>query len=146
MSTPLIRRGSDRTPALEHALVGDVMHPGVVSCPPDTDLVTVARTMASRHIHAVVVSGVERTAHGEHLSWGLLAGLDLLAAAGTGADAGDVCSTELVTIAAGEPLERAVQLMVEHQLTRLVVVPEQALPIGILSTLDVAGCLAWGEA
>jgi CBS domain-containing protein len=146
MSSPPIRRGSDRTPALEHALVEDVMHPGVVSCPPETDLVTVARTMASRHIHAVVVSGIEQTAHGEHLTWGLLTSLDLVAAAGSSADAGEVCSTEVVTIAAGEPLERAVQLMLEHQLTHLLVVSEQALPTGILSTLDIAGCMAWGEA
>jgi CBS domain-containing protein len=146
MSSPLIRRGSDRTPALAHALVEDVMHPGVVSCPPETDLVAVARTMASRHIHAVVVSGIERTARGEHLTWGLLTSLDLVAAAGSDAEAGEVCSTELITIAAGEPLERAVQLMVEHQLTHLVVLSDQALPIGIVSTLDVAGCLAWGEA
>ena len=146
MSSTSIRRGSDRVPALQHALVEDVMHPGIVSCPPQTDLVTVARTMASRHIHAVVVSGIEPTAHGEHLTWGLLTSLDLVAAADTGADAGDVCSTEVVTIAADEPLERAVQLMLEHQLTHLLVLSADALPVGIVSTLDVAGCLAWGEA
>ena len=144
MSSSQIPRGSDRMPALEHALVEDVMHTGIVSCPPDTDLVTVARTMASRHIHAVVVSGIEPTDRGEHLTWGLLTSLDLAEAAGAGADAGGVCSTEVVTVEAGEPLERAVQLMVEHQLTHLLVLSE-ALPIGIVSTLDVAGCLAWGE-
>jgi CBS domain-containing protein len=133
-------------PALEHALVEDVMHSGIVSCPPQTDLLTVARTMASRHIHAVVVSGIEPTAHGEQLSWGLLTSLDLVAAAGSGADAGEVCSTEVVTLEAGEPLERAAQLMLEHQLTHLLVLSTEALPIGIISTLDVAGCLAWGEA
>ena len=122
------------------------MHTGIVSCPPETDLATVARTMASRHIHAVVVSGIESTAHGEQLTWGLLTSLDLAAAAGSGADAGAVCSSEVVTVAAGEPLERAIQLMVEHQLTHLLVVSPEALPIGIVSTLDVAGCLAWGEA
>ena len=132
-------------PALEHALVEDVMHPGIVSCPPETDLMTVARTMASRHIHAVVVSGIEPTAQGEHLTWGLLTSLDLVAAAGSGADAGEVCSTEVVTIDTGEPLQRAVQLMLEHQLTHLLVLSPEARPIGIVSTLDVAGCLAWGE-
>ena len=133
-------------PALEHALVEDVMHPGIVSCPPETDLVAVARTMASRHIHAVVVSGIEPTTHGEHLTWGLLTSLDLLAAAGSGSDAGAVCSTEVVTVEVGERLERAVQLMVEHQLTHLIVLSADATPVGVVSTLDVAGCLAWGEA
>ncbi len=123
------------------------MHPGIVSCPPETDLVTVARTMASHHIHAVVVSGVESTSHGEHLTWGLLTSLDLVAAAGSPeVDAGEVCSTEVVTVAAGESLERAVQLMVEHQLSHLLVVSPKAQPIGVLSSLDVAGCVAWGEA
>ncbi len=142
-------RGSDRTPALEHARVEDVMHPGIVSCPPETELVAVARTMATRHIHAVVVSGVELTGAGERLTWGLLSSLDLAAAALTGldgVDAGDVASSEVVTVQADEPLESAVQLMVEHQLPHLLVVSAKAQPIGILSTLDVAGCLAWGEA
>src|SRR5690242_9796763 len=60
--------GSYRLPSLERALVGDVMHPGVVSCPPETSLAGVARIMASHHIHAVVVSGIERTRGGEHLA------------------------------------------------------------------------------
>src|SRR4051794_14619804 len=100
MSSSQIRRGSDRTPAIEHALVEAVMHTGIVSCPPETDLVTVARTMASRHIHAVVVSGIESTGHGEHLTWGLLTSLDLAGAAGSAADAGEVCSSEVVTVEA----------------------------------------------
>lgn len=66
--------GSARALRLDHAVVADVMHPGVVSCPPETDLVTVARMMASHHIHAVVVSG-------EQLEWGLISDLDLVAAA-----------------------------------------------------------------
>jgi len=123
------------------------MHTGIVSCPPETDLVSVARTMASRHIHSIVVSGIEPTPHGERLTWGLITSLDLVAAAGTpSADAGEICSTEIVTIEAGEPLERAAQLMLEHQLTHLLVVTGTGVPVGIVSTLDVAGCVAWGEA
>jgi CBS domain-containing protein len=142
-------RGSDRAPGLEHALVEDVMRPGIISCGPETDLTTVARTMAANHVHAVVVSGTEPAAHGgEHLTWGLVTALDLVAAAlpGIGApDAGALASTEIVTVDGREPLERAAQLMVEHQLTHLLVVAG-ARPIGIVSTLDIAGCLAWGEA
>lgn len=125
------------------------MHRGIYSCAPDTDLTTVARLMATHHVHALVVSGIESAAHGgEHLSWGLITALDLVACAlpGVGApDAGALASTELVTVAAGEPLTRAAQLMAEHQLSHLLVVAG-ALPVGIVSTLDVAGCLAWGEA
>jgi CBS domain-containing protein len=141
-------RGSDRAPALEHALVEDVMRRGIVSCAPDADLTTVARLMVSNHVHAVVVSGTEPSPHGgEHLTWGLVTALDLVAAALPGvepADAGALANTEIVTVDASEPLERAAQLMLEHQLTHLIVVA-QARPVGVVSTLDVAGCLAWGE-
>src|SRR5215204_3308903 len=114
-------RGSDRAPALEHALVEDVMRAGIISCGPETDLTTVARTMATNHVHAVVVSGTEVTpSGGEHLSWGIVSALDLVAAAlpGVGApDAGAIASTEVVTVDAQESLQSAAQLMVEHQLS-----------------------------
>jgi CBS domain-containing protein len=142
-------RGSDRAPALEHALVEDVMRAGIISCGPETDLTTVARMMAANHVHAIVVSGIEPSANGgEHLTWGIVTALDLIAAAMPGAgapEAGDVASTEVVTVDMREPLERAVQLMVEHQLSHLLVV-SGTRPVGVISTLDVAGCLAWGEA
>ena len=81
---------------------------------------------------------------GEHLTWGIVTALDLVTAALPGAgtpDAGALASTEIVTVDAEEPLPRAAQLMVEHQLSHLLVV-SGARPVGILSTLDVAGCLA----
>jgi CBS domain-containing protein len=147
-STRTQARGSDRAPSLEHARVEDVMRPGIITCAPQTDLVSVARLMAERHIHAVVVSGIESVPGGERLTWGLLTALDLVASTlpgYEGAEAADLASTEIVTVQESEPLERAAQLMVEHQLTHLMVVTGGE-PVGIVSTLDVAGCLAWGEA
>jgi CBS domain-containing protein len=147
-STPIPTRGSDRAPSLQHALVSDVMRPGIMTCPPETSLASVARIMAGNHVHAVVVSGVEPVPGGERLTWGLLTALDLVATALPGcaaAEAADLASSEIVTVEGGEPLQRAAQLMVEHQLTHLIVVAG-AEPVGIISTLDVAGCLAWGEA
>jgi CBS domain-containing protein len=45
------------------------------------------------------------------------------------------------------PLREAGELMLTHAVNHLVVVqPGSQRPIGILSTLDVAGVLAWGEA
>jgi CBS domain-containing protein len=141
-------RGSDRAPALEHALVEDVARRGIISCGPETDLTTVARMMATQHVHAVVVSGTEASSHGgEQLTWGLVSALDLVGAAlpGVGAlDAGALASTEIVTVDVHEPLERAAQLMVEHALTHLIVV-SRARPVGIISTLDMAGCMARAE-
>jgi len=137
-------RGSDRAPALEHALVEDVMHPGIFSCGPEDDLATVARTMADHHVHAVVVSGIEPMASGgERLTWGMITALDLATAtlAGAGSEAGVLASTEIVTVEPGDRLERAAQLMAEHQLTHLMVVAG-ARPVGIVSTLDVAAGIA----
>jgi len=125
------------------------MHRGIYSCGPETDLTTVARLMATHHVHAVVVAGIESPrSGGEHLTWGLITALDLVAAVAPDVaplDAGTLASTELVTVAADDPLTRAAQLMVEHQLSHLVVVAG-GIPVGVVSTLDVAGCLAWGEA
>src|SRR3954451_18381904 len=112
-------RGSDRAPAPEHALVEDVMHRGIITCDPESDLPTVARTMVDGRIHAVVVRGVEPR------GWGIVSALDLVAAMlpGTGyPDAGELASTELLTIGARERLERAAQVMTEHQLSHLLVV------------------------
>ena len=142
-------RGSARLPTLEHAAVGDVMHPGIVSCAPHTDLIAAARTMAAHHIHALVVGGIEPTPTGDRLSWGLLSDLDLVAARGRApyATAGEVAVTDIVTVAADEPLETAAALMVEHGLTHLLVLDTpDGVPCGVVSTLDIAGALGWGEA
>jgi CBS domain-containing protein len=135
-------------PTLAGVHVQDVMRRGIIGCGPETDLATVARMMADNQVHAIVVSGIERYADGgEQLTWGIITALDLAAAALPAldaADAGALASTEVVTIEEAEPLERAAQLMAEHQLTHLLVVSRQARPIGIVSTLDVAACLGHG--
>jgi CBS domain-containing protein len=135
-------------PTLSNARVDDVMRPGIISCTPDTDLPTIAATMAEHRVHAVVVGGIEQLLDGrEHLSWGLVTALDLVGATLPGAavpSAGALASTEIVTVGVDEPLERAAQLMTEHQLTHLLVVSE-GLPIGIVSTLDVVGRLGAGD-
>jgi CBS domain-containing protein len=102
-------------PTLRHALVQDVMRPGIVTCPPDADLVAVARLMIGAHIHAIVVSGIETVPGGERLTWGLITALDLVASTQPGyegAEAADLASSEIVTVDMDEPLERAAQLNV----------------------------------
>ena len=45
-----------------------------------------------------------------------------------------------------EPLERAVELMLEHGVSHVVVAdPDGGPPLGIVSSLDVAGVIAWGR-
>jgi CBS domain-containing protein len=141
--------GSYLTPTFENARVSDAMRAGVIACPPDTSLKTVARMMATYHIHSIVVRGAdfERTASEE--PWGIVSDLDMVAAGADAANrtAGRACATEVVTVEPDETLERAAQLMIEHEITHLVVVDSSTGdPVGILSTLDIAGVVAWGRA
>ena len=53
-------RGSYVLPAFEHASVVDVMRPGAMTCAPDAPLIQVAQTMATNHVHCVVVGGMTR--------------------------------------------------------------------------------------
>src|SRR5689334_7272954 len=52
-------QGSYLAPSFEHATVADAMRRGVAACSPDAPAVDIARLMATRHIHAVIVAGVE---------------------------------------------------------------------------------------
>jgi CBS domain-containing protein len=121
--------------------VADVMHPGTFVCPPETPLRAVARMMATYRIHCVVVlADVEQTDDEQPL-WGIVSDLDLAAAAIGDLEertAGGTAATPLVTIAPDETLERAAQLMSEHQTSHLVVIGTDEKPAGVLSTLDLA--------
>ena len=126
--------------SLERVTVADVMHRGVVTCSPTTSLVTVAREMAAHRIHCVVVRR-----HDADVVWGVVSDLDLVSAASLGvADgtAGSVAATPAVTAHPRDGIRRAMQLMVEHQVTHVVVVDDDDRPRGVISTLDVAEALA----
>jgi len=62
-----------------------------------------------------------------------------------GSTAGELAASDVVIADPGDTLEHVAQLMAEHNTAHLVVVsPSTRLPIGILSTLDVARALAAG--
>jgi CBS domain-containing protein len=103
----------------------------------------VARSMATNHVHAVVVRGLAGGA-----PWGVVTDDDVLAVAASARErlAGSCASGELVTVAPGERLEAAAELMRRHHVSHLVIVdPEQNQPLGVVSTLDIAGIVAWGR-
>jgi len=134
-------------PTLEQLTVGTAMHPGVVTCPVETPLPTVARMMATYRIHAVIVFNEDSDDVAGADLWGVVSDLDLVKAASAGEigdrTAGGTAVTPVVTVERDETLARAVQLMSEHEVTHLVVVdPKQTRPIGVLSTLDVARTVA----
>jgi CBS domain-containing protein len=149
-TTPQPDHGSYLMPSLAHATVADAMHPGIMACDPDASLTEVARMMASHHIHSVVVMGLSQNRPGESLVWGIISDLDLIrAGVGTGPEqsASSLALAPVVTVEASTPLREAAELMLTHHSPHLLVVEAGAgRPVGILSTLDIAGILAWGEA
>jgi len=139
---------SSRTgPSLTQVTVAEAMHPGVLTCPLETPLATVARMMASYRIHAVVVFGEESDdVEGSQL-WGVVSDLDLVSAASAGdleeRTAGGTAITPVVMVAPDDTLAHAAQLMSEHEIAHLVVAePDSARPVGVVSTLDLARVLA----
>lgn len=129
--------------------VVDVMNPGIIDCPPQTPLIEVVSLMAENTVHCVVVDGLARGPHrSERLVWGVISDIDLMRAAGTGrmdAEAGEIAATEIVTIERGEEVQRAAQLMAEHECSHLIVTdPDTGRPLGVVSSLDVARALVWG--
>lgn len=131
-------------PAFGEAKVHDAMRVGVVSCRPETKLADVARMMAGYDIHSVVVLDVK----GGGGLWGIVTSLDLARAAGDlgSLTAGEVASTDLVTVASNEPLKRAAELMAEHRITHLIAVqPESGRPAGMISARGIAAALAYGS-
>ena len=125
----------------------DAMHPGMISCPPETPLRTVARMMASYRVHAIVVHAHDDEELPGGDRWGVVTDAELVRAAlDDGLDeltAGRVAATPALTVTTVEPLQRAMQLMTEHEVTHLIVVERHSgRPIGVLSTLDVARVLA----
>jgi CBS domain-containing protein len=129
-------------PAYEDAKVHDVMRVGVVTCRPETSLDDVARMMVGYDVHSVVVAEVNGG------PWGIVSSLDLARRPDELASltAGDVASSDLVTIGSDEPVSRAAEIMAERGITHLVAVqPESGRPAGVISARALATVLAYGK-
>ncbi len=136
---------SPRRSALEQAIVSEAMHSGVITCDPAEPLRMLAGIMASEQVHCVVVAPVE----GEEAagSWSIVSDLDLVNAITEDRfderTAASAAVSEFLTVTPEEKLQRAAQMMTEHELTHLVVVDRAShRPMGILSTLDIADAVA----
>ena len=125
---------------LKTGTVAEAMTPGILTCAPVTPLRVVARMMATHRVHAIVVFGHEDSL----LPWGVLSDLDLVGAIESRAPAGAVAASPIVTVTPGDSLLHAARLMREHSTTHVIVVADESspLPIGVLSTLDVARAFA----
>jgi CBS domain-containing protein len=123
--------------------VEEVMHTGLVTCPPGTSLRTVARILAAHRIHAVVVA--DDRAHEAAGVWGIVSDADVVARLAAG------CIDEAAGLAAELPrcfvepedtVEHAAGMMAAHHCTHLIVVDSSGRPVGVLSSLDVAEAAA----
>lgn len=132
---------------LENVTAAEVMNPGVIACPPETPLRTVARMMAHFRIHAVVVRTEESEADEAVGLWGIVSDADLIRAVARGdvdeRSAGGTARTPLVIVYPHEPVERVAELMEERAVTHALVVSRGSeQPLGVISTLDVARAVA----
>jgi CBS domain-containing protein len=121
-------------PELETGTVAEAMTPGVITCLPVTPLRVVARMMARHRVHAIVVFASDDRLH----PWGVVSDLDLVGAIGTHANAGAVAASPVVTVTPDLLLHHAAALMAENETTHLLVISDTGLPVGVLSSLDVA--------
>lgn len=129
------------TPPFSEAQVVDAMRMGLVTCPPDATLTEVARVMATYQMHCVLVRESD-----EGQPVGVVTDRDLAASAGEQSRTAAEIALDPVRVAADESLPRATRLMVDEGVSHLLVVqPATGHAVGVLSTLDVADVLAWGE-
>jgi CBS domain-containing protein len=133
--------GSYRIPSVEHARVSDAMNKAIVTCSPDAGLREMGRLMAGHHIHSLVVS------LGDPARWALVTDLDIAQAAIARPDA---TANDLAGPATGirgeATLIRAIELMREQRTSHLIVTDtERGEPTGMISALDIAGIVGWGE-
>ena len=123
----------------------EVMHPGMISCPPETSLRTVARMMATYRVHAIVVHAHADAPGGEH--WGVVTDADLIRTAQEAdldrVTAEQIAASPVLVVTTVDPLKRVLQLMVEHEVSHVIVIERRSgRPLGIVSTLDVARALS----
>jgi CBS domain-containing protein len=139
--------GSYLMPSLEHAVVSDAMHPGILACEPDATLPEVAQMMSANRVHCIAVVGISHEDPPCGM-WGVISDLDLIRAGirGDGGSARALAQQPVVTVESTMPLRNAGETMLANGVSHLVVIqPGTERPIGILSTADIAGVLAWGE-
>ena len=131
---------------LHDTLVGQAMHPGVVSCRQSATAAEVARAMADSSVHCVAVIGVSAETPGQPYVWGIVSDLDLLGSVidpdGPGS-ASELAGQPVVAVTPTMSVFEAAQAMVQQRTSHVVVVEaDQRTPVGVLSTLDVAALLA----
>jgi CBS domain-containing protein len=112
------------------------MHEPVVSCAPDTPMSDVAALMAAHGIHGVLVRDEP---------WSLISDRDLLRAAigrgGASVTAGHIAGRPALRVEPDDDLVLVGAMIADHDCSHALVV-DDGLPVGVISTLDIARAMA----
>src|SRR5512145_1474515 len=122
-------------------LVKDLMHNGLITCPPNTSLGQVAAMLNERHIHALVV------AEQADKPLGIISDFDLLAGEWLSVDeeslnamrkltARDLMTSPIETVDVSTPVSEAAERMGKKDIHRMLVMDADK-PVGILSISDL---------
>ncbi|MEO8966799.1 MAG: CBS domain-containing protein [Solirubrobacteraceae bacterium] len=133
--------GSYRSPSVEHARVSDAMNHAVIACSREAGLKEMGRLMAQHHIHSLVMPLADPG------RWALVSDIDIALSAigGPDATAADL-AVPAAGISDGATLSRAIEMMREQRTSHLIVTAaENGPPTGMISALDIAGIVGWGE-
>ena len=130
-------------------LVRDLMHPGVLTCQPNATLGQVAVLLTQHKVHALVVSDQESRPLGIISDYDLLAGEwlsvdDESLSAMRKLTAHDLMSYPVDTVDANMPVKEAAQILIEKEVSRLLVT-EEGKPVGVISTTDFVVSIAKEE-
>ena len=132
--------------SLDDVTVEHAMHVGFVGCSLAAPLLSVAGLMAERRVHCVV--GYGDVTEDDTCLWGVISDVDVVSALAAGGElttAGEIASTEVVTIERHTSIRHAAELMRDHEVSHLLVVDGVAeRPIGVISTLDVMAIASAG--
>jgi CBS domain-containing protein len=138
--------GSYLIPRLTHARVSDAMRHGILTCPADAPLRDAAQIMSTEHVHMILA-----TSPRDGTPVGVLSARRLLEVIldreADDMPLAEVADPALPTISSDAPLLEAAEGMRASGSSHVLVKDAASNRIsGVLSTLDVAGVLAWGEA
>jgi CBS domain-containing protein len=121
------------------------MHPGLITCRPDTTLGQVAVMLTQHHVHALIVADRDGRPIGIISDFDLMAGEWLSANAESLAamrkmTAGELMTTPVGTIEAGAPISEVAQKMRAGHMSRLLVT-DKGKPIGVIAISDLVASI-----
>lgn len=127
----------------ETTRVGEIMHRGLVACGRGSTTQEIAEIMVSHGVHCVAVLVTGPGEPEKPRVWGIVSDLDLVGAAEPDLTAGDLAQAPVISLRPEMTVREASASMHAHGVQHVVVVdPDRHLPLGMLSTLDVARVLA----